>query len=69
MTGDEAIAVAIRAGCMAGDVHLTCSYPSCACKTTPVIVRAAITEWRKAKPTQESGTFRITSDGGSERIT
>lgn len=32
---------AVQAGCNAADLHLKCSYPSCACKQTPLIVLAA----------------------------
>lgn len=47
MTGDKAIAAAINAGCIAADIYLTCSYPTCICKKTPIIVRAALAEyWR-----------------------
>ena len=41
----EKMARAIRAGCDGADIHLKCSYPDCACKNTPKIVRAALLEW------------------------
>lgn len=33
---------AIRIGCNAADVHLTCSYPTCSCKQIPVAIQAAL---------------------------
>lgn len=50
MTGDEAIASAIRAGCTAADLHIQCSYPDCTCRNTPKIVRAAIAECCRTTP-------------------
>jgi uncharacterized protein (DUF362 family) len=38
---------AIRIGCIAADIHLTCSYPECTCKTIPNAIKAAIQEWKK----------------------
>lgn len=47
VAGDDAIQMAIRAGCSAAEIHLMCSYPQCGCKSTPIIVRAALAEyWR-----------------------
>jgi hypothetical protein len=37
------IEAAIRVGCGAADVHLTCSYPDCACQELPAAIRAALT--------------------------
>lgn len=31
-----------RAACRAADVHLTCSFPECACKQMPAAAKAAI---------------------------
>lgn len=45
---EEPIAAAIRAGCSAADLHLECSYPTCMCKNTPTIVRAALAEYWRA---------------------
>lgn len=37
-----AIIRAIHAGCMAADIHLTCSYPGCNCKQMPKAIEAAL---------------------------
>ena len=43
MTASEAdVEAAIRVGCTAADIHLRCSYPSCACKQIPAAIKAAI---------------------------
>lgn len=44
---------AIRAGCTAADVHLTCSYPECFCKQIPTAVKAAIEKWEQREPQTE----------------
>ena len=36
---------AVRAGCTAADLHLTCSFPACKCRNTPQIVQGAIDKW------------------------
>lgn len=38
----ELMAAAIRCGCQAADVHLTCSFPDCTCKVVPSAVKAAV---------------------------
>jgi hypothetical protein len=38
------LASAVRVGCRAADVHLTCSYPSCGCKQIPAAVIAGVDE-------------------------
>jgi hypothetical protein len=38
---------AVRVGCDAADVHLTCNYPGCSCKQIPTAIRAALSEWTK----------------------
>lgn len=47
-SGDEIIADAIRAGCLAASTQLHCDYPACTCMT-PTIVRAALAEYWRAK--------------------
>ena len=37
------IEAAIRVGCVAADVYLTCSYPDCTCTQLPAAIRAALT--------------------------
>lgn len=44
ITADRATQV-IRAGCIASDIHLTCSYPKCGCRQMPRAILAAIAEW------------------------
>jgi hypothetical protein len=41
---EEKMARAIRAGCNAADVHLSCSYPECSCTKIPAAVIAASAE-------------------------
>ena len=36
------LATAVRAACTAGDLHLACSYPQCACKIVPKQIAAAL---------------------------
>ena len=33
---------AVRKGCIAADVHLTCSYPECSCTVVPAAIQAAL---------------------------
>ena len=35
---------AVRIGCTAADVHLTCSYPECSCQRLPAAIKAALRE-------------------------
>jgi hypothetical protein len=37
-----ALETAVRAGCTAADVHITCSFPQCKCKQIPAAVKAAL---------------------------
>lgn len=39
---EKQILAAVKAGCSAADYHLTCSYPDCRCKQTPVAIKAAL---------------------------
>lgn len=41
---DHKVIEAIRVGCNAAEVHLTCSYPACSCKQIPAAIRAALSE-------------------------
>lgn len=33
---------AVRIGCIASDVHLTCSWPDCSCTTVPTAIQTAV---------------------------
>lgn len=36
------VIAAIRTGCTAADIHLSCTYPECSCKQMPKAIEAAI---------------------------
>lgn len=58
MTGDEAVAAAIRAGCNAGfESDRACLYPDCRCRTKPVMFRAAIAEYSFWRASTMRGTL------------
>ncbi len=38
----SSVEAAVRIGCTAADIHLTCSYPECTCKQIPSAVRAVM---------------------------
>ena len=46
---------AIKAGCMAADAHLVCSYPECKCRQIPAAVEAAIIAWEHHAPIPVGG--------------
>lgn len=41
---DDALIAAVRKGCQAAEVHLTCSFPDCTCKQIPAAVHAVLSE-------------------------
>lgn len=40
---------AVRAGCNAADIHLTCSFPECKCKSIPRAIQGAIDKWEEQR--------------------
>lgn len=41
-TRSEKMKQAIRIGCTAADIHLTCSWPDCSCTELPKAIQAAV---------------------------
>lgn len=42
LLSEPEVARVIQAGCIASDIHLTCSYPECTCKQIPNAIRAVL---------------------------
>ena len=47
------VAVAVRAGGDAAEIHFVCSYPTCNCKGFPRGVKAALQVWENITPALE----------------
>lgn len=50
----EPFKAAVRAGCSFVDMHLSCSYPECACKVIPRAIEAALHRLLPPDPAPET---------------
>lgn len=48
--------LATRAGCTAADVHLTCSYPTCSCRSMAPATAAAVVAFLRSLPAKDAST-------------
>lgn len=51
---DDGLIAAVRKGCQAAEVHLTCSFPQCTCKQIPAAVHAVLSELGRNKILEEA---------------